>query len=96
MLLFGKVLRYFLVLPPLVRLIERLLDGVVGRFMLQTVSVNSIKENYHREHEKYDFVKWQKGELVVEYEDSDVYLCNQTSFIEFLWLQSQYSPIFTK
>lgn len=88
--------KYFLILPILIRLAERFIDMMVCKLVMNVSSFNNIKETYHREATEFDFVKWQKGELEVTKKDGDVYICNQTSFVDWVYLHWHYSPVFTK
>ena len=88
--------KYMCLAPFLIRKFEQVTDWAIMKFFMQTSSYNSIKENYHREHPKYDFQKWQTGELKVEHVHGDVLICNQTSFVDWVFLCSSYSPIFTR
>ena len=63
---------------------------------MQALSFNNPKEQYHREHKDYDFVKFQKGELVVKHREGEVYVCNQTCVADWLFLMQTFSPVFTK
>ena len=88
--------KYLLFVPKLVRLAERLFDYVIMKFFMQTCSFNTVKESYHKDHPKFDFIKWQRNQLEVEHETGDLLICNQTSFIDFVYLMCNFSPIFTK
>merc|ERR1719345_268063 len=64
-LLVGAILhfwKYFLVIPVLIRLVERWIDNMIGKLMLSVTSFNNLPLSYHREHKEFDFVKFQKQE----------------------------------
>ena len=88
--------KYCLLAGPIVRLAERMIDGLVGKLILSVTSFNNTPMQYHREHKDFDFVKFQKGELTVKDVEGDVYVCNQTCFADWVWLLFSYSPLFTK
>lgn len=89
-------LKYLLVVPALIRLAERFTDHLIGQLLMSVSSFNGLKMTYHREHKDYDFVKVQKGELKVELQEGDLYVCNQTCFADWVYLYMTYSPIFTR
>lgn len=93
---FAHFMKFLFLAPILIRKIEQLTDWVMMKFFMNTASYNSIKMVYHKDDPKYDFQKWQKGELEVEHQPADVLICNQTSFVDWVFLCSWYSPIFTK
>lgn len=82
--------------PQLTRLAERFNDKLIAQLLMNVTSFNNVKEQYHREDDGFDFAKWQKGELTVKKLDGDVIICNQTCFIDWVYLVLNYSPIFTK
>lgn len=88
--------KFFLLVPFLMRVMERFSDKMIAQLLLNVTSFNNIKEQYHREDASFDFTKWQKKELVVKKLDGDVFITNQTCFVDWLWLVLSYSPIFTK
>jgi len=88
--------KYILMVPALIRYAERFVDGLYTKLLMGTASYNNIKEKYHREHEKFNFIKEQRGELVVEHVESDVIICNSSCFVDYIWLAQMYSPCFTR
>ena len=50
-------MKYFLLVPALIRYMETFTDGLVGHLLLSIFSFNNIREQYNREHKNYDFVK---------------------------------------
>ena len=93
---FCNVVKYLLLLTPVIRWFESFFNGVVGHILLNCTSYSFITTVYHREHKSYDFVKVQKGELVFKMEPGEVYVCNQTCFVDWLYLWQQFSPTFTR
>lgn len=89
-------IKYVLMVPALIRYAERFIDNLITKLLMGTCSYNNLKEKYHREHEKFNFIKEQRNELVVEHVASDVIICNSSNFIEYVWLAQQYSPCFTR
>jgi 1-acyl-sn-glycerol-3-phosphate acyltransferase len=69
---------------------------MIGKLLLSIFSYNNMKETVHREHKDYDFVKQQKGELEFVETPAEVYICNNTSFIDWFYLSYKYSPCFTR
>lgn len=96
MLLCFHCWKYLFLIPRLIRCLERFFDFVIMRFIIQTCSFNTVKESYHKDHPKFDFIKWQRNQLEVEFEAGDVLICNQTSFIDYAYLLCNFSPLFTK
>ena len=68
--------KYFLLVPILIRFMERFIDKMIAQLLLNVTSFNNIKEQYHREDASFDFTKWQKKELVVKKLDGDVFVTN--------------------
>ena len=64
--------------------------------MVSVSSFNNIKESYHPDDKGFDFMKYQKGELTVKVLPGDVYICNQTCFVDWCFLLQNMSPVFTK
>ena len=50
-------LKYLLILPFLIRLIERLIDKTLGHIIMQIFAINSRTEIYHKEDGRYDYIK---------------------------------------
>lgn len=67
-----------------------------AKILISVSSFNNIKEFYHKDDKGFDFIKQQKGELTVKVLPGDVYICNQTCFVDYLFLLQNMSPIFTK
>lgn len=88
--------KFFGIFPVVIRWFERFSDKMVAQLLLNVTSFNNIKEQYHREDDGFDFTKWQKNELVVKKLDGDVFITNQTCFVDWLYLILNYSPVFTK
>lgn len=70
------IFKYVLVVPALVKWVERFTDHLVGNLIYSVSSFNGLKLSYHREHKDYDFVKLQKGELKVTMQEGELYVCN--------------------
>ena len=45
-------------MPYLIRKFEQLTDWCMMKFFMNSSSYNSIKESYHKDHPKFDFLKW--------------------------------------
>ncbi len=84
-------------LPVLIRIFERLLNYLFGKMLLTVFSVNTVRTSYHPDHKDFDFIKNERGELRVKdvIRRGDVLLCNQVSLLDFIFLEMNYSPIFT-
>ena len=101
MLLLFHTFKYFLVLPILIRFSERMIDKMFTEVMLQIFAVMRWTEVFHKDDTDFDFVKAKKGELFVNRrkyidagKDPTIIIANDTSVMEYIWLQSQFSPVF--
>lgn len=94
------VLKYICVHPWLIRAAERLIDIVLTRIVLQTFAVMRHQELFHKDDAGFDFVKAKKGELFVHRSkfinaaEPTLLLANDTSVLQWLWLQVYYSPVY--
>ena len=62
---FMHFFKFFFLFPAVIRLMDRFIDYMSAKMVLNVTSFNNIKETYHKEDDNFDFVKWQKGELSV-------------------------------
>ena len=88
--------KYLLIIPILVRFWQLFTNMMVGKMLMSVTSFNAVEEKYHREEKNFDFCEYQKGHLLVKHVEGDVLVCNQTCFVDWLFLNLSYSPIFTK
>jgi hypothetical protein len=56
LLLTFNLLKHALVLPPLIRLAERILNHLLCKLLLSAFSVNTVVQGYHPEHREFDFM----------------------------------------
>ena len=97
---FCHLLKYILLHPVLIRFCERIIDLGLTRVILQTYAVMRCKEVFHKDDQGFDFVKAKKGELFVnrwQYMSNSepmLIIANDTSLLEFLWLQVTFSPVY--
>ena len=89
-------LKMFLIVPAAIRFAEVNIDWLFMRFYMNTCSFNSTTHKYHKDDEKFDYMKAQKNENPVEMVPGDVLVCNQTCFIDWIFLLHQWSPIMTR
>ena len=96
----SHLLKYLWMHPKLIRISERLIDRYLTRIVLQTFAVMRCTEVFHKDDSGFDFVKARKGELVVDRKkyiypnEATLIIANDTSVLEFLWLQVSYSPVY--
>ena len=50
--------KFFLLVPALIRLVERFLDYLCGKMLLSVSSYNRVNIEYHKEDDAFDFVKF--------------------------------------
>jgi len=93
---FLHLCKYLVILPVLVRILEKSIDSMCGKILVSVSSFNNVKEVYHKDDKEFDFIKSQKGEVTVKVLPGDVYICNQTCFVDWMYLLQTISPIFTK
>ena len=86
--------------PLLIRLMERLIDLLVGYIIQQLFALMRRSETYHKEDANFDFIKSKKGLLSVSrgnhikpMSEATLLLCNDTSVLEHVWLMTTFSPV---
>eukprot|EP00347_Sterkiella_histriomuscorum_P002985 403366042 len=97
-LLFLNFVKYFIVIPLLIRMLERLFNYCTVKMMLSAFSVNTIRATYHPDHKDFDFIKNEKGELSVKdtISGGDIIISNNVSLIDYLFLELCYAPLYTQ
>lgn len=90
-----NTMKYCLIATSLIRLVEKMINSLLGQLMMSSSSYTNFDQVYHREHKEYDFVKLQKGEVKFKMEEGEVYVCNQTCYIDWVYLWYMFSPTFT-
>lgn len=56
LLLFFNLIKYLLIIPPLIRLLERVTNIILCKLMLSSFAVNTMYMTYHPEHKGYNFM----------------------------------------
>ena len=99
LLFLSHLCKYLLVLPTLVRGVERLIDMVLVKVLMQAFALLRSNEVYHKEDIEFDFVKAKTKKLVVNRgkhinpNEPTLLIANDTCVLEYLWLYSAFSPL---
>ena len=66
LLTLGHLVKYLFVVPVVVRFVERLVDMVFVKVIMQTFALMRWQETFHKEDAEFDFVKAKTGKLFVD------------------------------
>lgn len=92
------LLKHVLIVGPLVRVMERLIDKLLGSLFLSFLGTNAPQHTLHQDDAGYspDPKKREANIFRVGIEPGDVVICNQASILDTLYLICNYSPVFTQ